>query len=252
MPDRLVTWLSTHPSMSEICHRFVTDFFTEYDLSQVRIVWLHENDDLEVIGEYGFKPIAQNDLPSPAHLLPLLGTVFPSHAWRSATSELSLIALKKTESNWTADGKTYVMHLTRSGMSIGMITLTSLCADLDRKAVEKRFEPFIEVLGMYLSLERRVVDLEGVIEGMKRVQVVERSDLDVRINMLTDRQLQIVRLMAHNKTNAQIATELGYSSSTVRSDSIDIYRTLGVNSRHGAVAAIRARLDAELDLIKDQ
>lgn len=183
---------------------------------------------------------------------PLLGMVVPSLEWRNDTSELTLIALNKTDSNWTKDGKTYVMHLTRAGMSIGMITFTSLCADLDHKTVEKRFEPFIELLGMYLSLERRVADLEATIERMAKVVIIERSELDVRINMLSDRQLHIVRLMAHNKSNAQIGTELGYSCSTVRSDSIDIYRILGVNSRHGAVDAIRARLDAEMDEMKDQ
>jgi len=250
MPDRLITWLSTHPTMSEIAHRFVTDFFTEYDLTQVRIAWLHENDDLEIIGEYGFDPVSDNAELSAATAL--VGLVFPSRLWRNDKSETSYIALHKTSSNWTADGKTYVMHLTRSGMSIGMITLTFFAADFNQKVVEKRFEPFIKVLGMYLTLERRVVDLEATIERMAKVAIVERSELDVRINLLTERQLRIVRLMAHNKANAQIASELGFSISTVHSDSIDIYRILGVNSRHGAVNAIRARLDAEMDAMKDQ
>lgn len=250
MPVQMIAWLATHPTMSEICHRFVTDFFTEYDLHQVRIVWLRENDDIEVIGEYGFDKVADGANPEQCNIL--LGLVLPSAVWRHDQSELTRIALNKTDSNWTADGKNYVMHLLRAGMSIGMITFTSLRSDLDQMAVEKHFEPFIEVLGMYLTLERRVVDLENIIEAMKKIVIIERSELDVRINMLTDRQLRIVRLMAHNKANAQIANELGYSISTVHSDSIDIYRILGVNSRHGAVAAIRARLDAELDEMKDQ
>ena len=250
MPDRLLTWLSTHPSMSEICQRFVTDFFTEYDLSQVRIAWLQENDDIEFIGEYGFDPVSDGAKLSAATAL--VGMVFPSRLWRNDKSEISYIALNKTDSSWTKDGKTYVMHLTRSGMSIGMITFTFFASNLDHKVVEKQLEPFIEVLAMYLTFERRVVELESIVARMKEVVIVERSELDVRINMLSDRQLQIVRLMAHNKANAQIAAELGYSISTVHSDSIDIYRILGVNSRHGAVAAIRARLDAELDEMKDQ
>jgi DNA-binding CsgD family transcriptional regulator len=236
--------------MCEIAHRFVTDFFTEYDLTQVRIAWLQENDDLEIIGEYGFDPVPHGAELSAATAL--VGMVFPSRLWRNDKTETSYIALQKTSSNWTADGKTYVMHLTRAGMSIGMTSLTFFAPNLDQKVVEKRLEPYIEVLGMYLTLERRVVDLEATIERMSQVVIVERSELDVRINLLTDRQLQIVRLMAHNKANAQIATELGYSISTVHSDSIDIYRILGVNSRHGAVNAIRARLDAELDEMKDQ
>jgi len=250
---RLVGWLSTHPSMNEICHRFVTDFFTEYDLYQVRIVWIAENDDIEVIGEYGFRQSSKIDLPTPANSDALLGMVLPSVIWRNDPSELTQIALNRTGSNWTADGKSYVMHLTQANMSIGIITFTSHTpGKYEQSAVEMRFKPIIQILSLYLSLERRVLNLENTVLRMKEIVVHERSDLDMRINLLTDRQLRIVRLMAHNKANAQIADELGYSLSTIHSDSIDIYRILGVNSRRGAVDAIRARLDAEMDEMKDQ
>lgn len=53
---------------------------------------------------------------------------------------------------------------------------------------------------------------------------------------LSERQLEILRLMSAGKTNAAIARELGYSESTVRQETMVIYRALGVDGREGAAA----------------
>lgn len=58
---------------------------------------------------------------------------------------------------------------------------------------------------------------------------------------LTDRQKKILDGMARGKTNRAIGHELGYSESTIRQESMAIYRMLGVSSREDAVRA--ARLD---------
>jgi DNA-binding NarL/FixJ family response regulator len=62
---------------------------------------------------------------------------------------------------------------------------------------------------------------------------------------LTERQTQIVRLMGEGKTNAAIARSLGYSESTIRQESMGIYRSLGVNNREEAVAAHEALEDLD-------
>jgi len=48
---------------------------------------------------------------------------------------------------------------------------------------------------------------------------------------LTDRQLEILKQMAQGKTNAQIAAELILSESSIRQETVRIYRTLGVGTR---------------------
>ena len=58
---------------------------------------------------------------------------------------------------------------------------------------------------------------------------------------LTERQIQILKLMALEKTNASIAREIGYSESTVRQETMAIYKILGVSCRKEAVQA--AKLD---------
>jgi DNA-binding CsgD family transcriptional regulator len=52
---------------------------------------------------------------------------------------------------------------------------------------------------------------------------------------LTDRQTAILRLIAEGKTNKAIGTRLGFSESTVRHETMRIFRLLGVASRSQAV-----------------
>lgn len=56
---------------------------------------------------------------------------------------------------------------------------------------------------------------------------------------LTPRQVEILRWMSEGMTNRQIAARICFSESTVRLESMAIYRLLGVRSRGEAVAAAR-------------
>jgi len=51
---------------------------------------------------------------------------------------------------------------------------------------------------------------------------------------LTERQLKILELIAAGKTNAEIASELILSESSIRQETVKIYRSLGVGSRSEA------------------
>lgn len=56
---------------------------------------------------------------------------------------------------------------------------------------------------------------------------------------LSTRQRQVLELLEQNLTMRQIAARIGYSDSTVRMDSLSIYRALGVHDREGAINAAR-------------
>ena len=53
--------------------------------------------------------------------------------------------------------------------------------------------------------------------------------------LLSRRQKQVLALMSEGLTNAEIAEELGFSQSTIRHESMRIYKTLQVSSRKSAV-----------------
>ncbi len=63
---------------------------------------------------------------------------------------------------------------------------------------------------------------------------------------LSDRQLRILALMAKGLTNSQISKRVGFSESTVRQETMAIYRYFGVGGRREAVrlAGMRGMLDA--------
>jgi DNA-binding NarL/FixJ family response regulator len=56
---------------------------------------------------------------------------------------------------------------------------------------------------------------------------------------LTPRQVEILHAMSLGRTNRQIARQIGFSESTVRLESMAIYRHFGVHSREDAVQAAR-------------
>lgn len=97
--------------------------------------------------------------------------------------------------------------------------------------------------GEALTLPGEVVDVDsdpGVVSlrsGRDTYNFLRESILYWMIsNELSDRQLQIVHMMASGKTNGAIARELAFSESTVRHETMAIYRALGVSGRDAAVS----------------
>lgn len=70
--------------------------------------------------------------------------------------------------------------------------------------------------------------------------VVGRHGPTETMGPLTERQKVILRAMARGLTNRQIASRINFSESTVRMESMAIYRLYGVHTRHDAVVAARA------------
>ena len=77
-------------------------------------------------------------------------------------------------------------------------------------------------------------------------EIVKNADAAAS-GQLTKRQHEIVMFMAKGMTNAQIANELILSESSIKQESVKIFRALGVENRRDAVR--RAR---ETGLIPDQ
>ena len=121
------------------------------------------------------------------------------------------------------------------------------------------------VLALYLSLlttpatvsERPVVGLEreernGVGPSLSLVEGIVPEDTNGHAyrrpapGVLSERQMRILGLMAKGLTNSQISKRVGFSESTVRQETMAIYRYFGVGGRREAVrlAGMRGMLDA--------
>lgn len=95
-----------------------------------------------------------------------------------------------------------------------------------------------------LARRAEAVLQRGERAGRGKVAAIERSDL-TRLTPpeLTERQLEVLRLVAQGMTNRQIAARLVLSDHTIHRHLANIYTRLGVASRTAAAAfAVREEL----------
>jgi DNA-binding CsgD family transcriptional regulator len=128
-----------------------------------------------------------------------------------------------------------VVPLVRSTSPIGAMTLI-LDSKVDSNPINKEIMPVLEKLSTYwLSANR---------SGSESIPKLNNNQ-DGR--NLTSRQLKILSHMADGLVNAEIASILVVSESTVRQETVRIYRELGVANRSDA-----SRKGRLLGLIKSQ
>ena len=72
--------------------------------------------------------------------------------------------------------------------------------------------------------------------ALLRAQLPHHSAVDTSAADLTERELAVLAMLATGATNPTIARTLAYSLSTIRNDTIAIYKKLGVTGRPDAVA----------------
>ncbi len=108
-----------------------------------------------------------------------------------------------------------------------------LASPLEPGVVSTRVGRIAEILAVYLA---------GAGATAPRSATVAHGPTEVRLaaGALTARQRQVLHLMSQGMTNPQIAIRIGFSDSTVRMESMAIYRALGVHDRHHAIVAGRA------------
>lgn len=118
-------------------------------------------------------------------------------------------------------------------------TVAGAMSSCVRKGVE--IEPFSdEELISIANLAYLFLSLSGMPEIVKNADAAASGQL-------TKRQHEIVMFMAKGLTNAQIANELILSESSIKQESVKIFKALGVENRRDAVKRSR-----ETGLIPDQ
>ena len=93
-----------------------------------------------------------------------------------------------------------------------------------------------EAAAMELDAARTVFAQLGAAPDLARVEALARSDAASNAHGLTERELQVLRLLATGTTNHAIANELVLSEKTVHRHVSNIFTKLGVSSRAAATA----------------
>lgn len=116
-----------------------------------------------------------------------------------------------------------IWPITHAGIPIGALGLLfNKSINISETAVQ-----YLELIGRIVALA-----LAAPVNFTNEIPITERAAS--KYDALTERESKVLAGIAAYLTNAQIAERLGFSESTVRQDTIQIYRKMGVDSRDEA------------------
>ena len=141
---------------------------------------------------------------------------------------------------------TAIWPLTSRGERIGAVQLF-FDGHTTQSPLTADFEAVVALIALYVRLQ-----LAAGVSATRWSLVEKRHPAGVAATVndrrrpsgiieLTDRQASVLDHICAGRTNAQIAHIVGFSESTVRQETMAIYRTLGVEGRGQAAAVARAQ-----------
>lgn len=217
---RFTEWLSFHPTADEIARGVVTEYLAPIGANRCRISRLNKDDSLTFLGEYGYGQGTE-------------GGNFSSKEWRSWKHDEALIALDVIEDVWNPSKSLSVIKLRDHGAIQGFMSLGFVNPVEDLENANSLITGYGASISLYLSLAK-----ESKLHHSKASHSTFMSESEPAA--LTKRQMQILSGMVEEKTNHQLAKELGYSVSTIRHETMRIYEALAVSDRKEAAEKARS------------
>ena len=216
---------ATSATAAELCRKLVHSTKIGQEAVGAAVYLITQAGDLDLVGSYGKYPLLGENVSiwseNPVSL-----------AARTLEPQVS-----ETEAN---DELTYVISavpVLKGQDPVGVITMLRTSK---KYVLSSNFSPSaVKAIGNTIGIWLDALGLKpGNGNGNGNSANHQNGDL-------TQRQLEILRLMAMGKTNAQIASELILSESSIRQETVRIYRALGVGTRAEA-----ARKGLNLGLIE--
>ena len=216
---KFIEWLSYHPTTEEIARAVATEYLAEFAVLGVRFGRINNDDSVTVLGQYGY-PDADT----------WRDRNVPSAEWRAVDSDHVRIIVGILKTKWATDSTMYVNELRDRGVVHGhvIIQFHNPVSDADKYRTAEAINDLSVPLALYLSFLTRPV---GIGMGSINMPVDSRDSSNAQ---LSQRQTLILRGMVEGKTNHELATELGFSVSTIRHETMRIYQALAVSDRKEA------------------
>jgi DNA-binding CsgD family transcriptional regulator len=216
---KFIEWMSFHPSTEEIARALATDYLADYAIQGIRFGRINSDDSIVVLGQYGY-PDADA----------WRNRVIPSAEWRAVDSpDVQLIANASKE-KWTPNSVMHVNSLRDHGVIQGylIVEFSNPVSDSDKQKIAEAIDDLCVPIALYLSFQSR-----GISTNTPGITTINDSR-DSGAGQLSARQLSILRGMVEGKTNHELATEMGFSVSTIRHETMRIYQALAVSDRKEA------------------
>ncbi len=211
----MLEWLTFMPPLDKVARALVLDYFLPYGPIESAIWHLNNKDALTCLAVYG---------PSDV----IVGVAIPGTIWRNSTEVqiLAAQAASKKAASWSSERTHAVVNLYAQSMLIGFLTIRfgQVVESPDRLTQE--IEDFAQLISLYISL--RFLDSMNH-NGTNANQKAGQSH-NGQVH-LSERQRLVLVGIVMKKTNNSIASELGYSVSTIRHETMRIFEILGVSNR---------------------
>jgi DNA-binding CsgD family transcriptional regulator len=216
---KFIEWLSFHPTSDDIARALVTEYLAEYGVSAVRFGRTNSDDSAVVLGQFGYANAEESR-----------NKVFAGSEWRAWDLPEIDIITGKNKDKWAPSSQLCVIALRDRGVMQGhvVIEFAQPVADNEKHRALEAIEDFCVPIALYLSFQSR-----GVSTNIPGVTTLNDSR-DAGAGQLSARQLSILRGMVEGKTNHELATEMGFSVSTIRHETMRIYQSLAVSDRKEA------------------
>ena len=266
----IVRFLMTRPTCDQISQHLVLNLLNAHKPRAAVISLFGIDGSLHAVGAFGMSPQALEAYKT----LSLWDSSPMSDAVRSGEPVI-LDSMEDVQERypWLGNAETpyepmAVWPLSLPSQRVGAVQLT-FTENPDVEALRSDVGGVSAVLALYLSLlssvaaspDKAIAGLErddrnggfpaaslSLVEGMGGEDGAAHASRKPAPGQLSDRQLRILALMAKGLTNSQISKRVGFSESTVRQETMAIYRYFGVGGRREAVrlAGMRGMLDANV------
>ena len=216
---RFIEWLSFHPTSEDIARALATEYLSEFSVRGIRFGRLNSDDSIVVLGQFGYEDADQ-----------YRDRVIPSREWRSVNSPDTILINSGTQGEYTPNNGMYVSCLRDRGVIQGylIVEFKNPVADSEKARTAEAVEDMCVPIALYLSFQHR--GASALAPGM----TILNDSRDAGAGQLSARQLSILRGMVEGKTNHELATEMGFSVSTIRHETMRIYQALAVSDRKEA------------------
>lgn len=201
---------ATSNTAAELCRKLVHSEVTGQHALGAVVYVVTQAGDLELVGSYGKMPNLGDDVS----------------IWANNPVANAVVGVEaKSAMMANHDGKEYLVSaipITKGGSPIGVaavvrqeggVSLASKMSPVSIRALGNIYGTWLETLGIKPNTG----------------PITQVSDAE-----LTSRQIEIIKQIASGNTNAQIAANLILSESSIRQETVRIYRALGVGARSEA------------------
>ena len=237
VPD-LIEFLATCPDRAAVCQFLALRWPGPDPIHRVALLEVEQDASVRVTGWFGF----HSDVLEPFERTSLWDQLPVSVAIREhrtlAFGDATTLdrEFPRLNGNGLQMGSLVVTPITSAGQAIGACTLIGDAGITAPDSNAHLLESACLELGLYLLSRPHIAQPATALAGSQERATRERVPTE-----LSARQRTVLAYLGKHLTNRQIAVRMGFSESTIRQETMAIYRFLEVAGRREAVEVARER-----------